>query len=308
MIREVFRTDPMGVTWIDVTAPTPEELLGLAAEHGLHAMSVEDTLDPEHLPKYERIDGGVFTILRAYGPDREGMAMQDLTRKIAIFQRDDLVITVHRRELPAIDALEQHIRRDHAEDRCSPTCLTIALIHEVLSSYEGAFQEAEETLAAFEGAVFQAGERSAYRLKSIYRLKGRVSLLRRLLWLTIGVVREMMGARERATPIFQDLREAAEGYHFYAEKILDEASNLLSIHLALASHRTNEVVRLLTLFSAFFLPLTFIVGVYGMNFDWMPELRQRWGYPAVLLLMLAVTLVIYVWFRRRGWLRRPPED
>ena len=72
----------------------------------------------------------------------------------------------------------------------------------------------------------------------------------------------------------------------------------------MASHRTNEVMRVLTVFSAFFLPLTFIVGVYGMNFVHMPELGRRWGYPAVLGLMALVCLVIFIWFRRRGWLRR----
>jgi magnesium transporter len=91
--------------------------------------------------------------------------------------------------------------------------------------------------------------------------------------------------------------------HFYADELVDDVNNLLSIQLALASHRTNEVVRVLTVFSVFFLPLTFIVGVYGMNFQYMPELHQRWGYPAVMLGMALVTFAIYVWFRRRGWLR-----
>jgi magnesium transporter len=84
---------------------------------------------------------------------------------------------------------------------------------------------------------------------------------------------------------------------------VDDVNNLLSIQLSLASHRTNEVVRVLTVFSVFFLPLTFIVGVYGMNFQHMPELREHWGYPAVLAGMALVTLAIYFWFRRRGWLR-----
>ena len=91
--------------------------------------------------------------------------------------------------------------------------------------------------------------------------------------------------------------------HFFAEELLEDVNNLLSIQLALASHRTNEVVRILTVFSVFFLPLTFVVGIYGMNFQFMPELRERWGYPAVMGAMGFVTLVILLWFRKRGWLR-----
>ena len=95
-----------------------------------------------------------------------------------------------------------------------------------------------------------------------------------------------------------------ESYHFYADELMEEVNNLLSIHLAMASHRTNEVMRVLTVFSAFFLPLTFIVGIYGMNFDRMPELRSPWGYPIVMLLMVGISWAIFAWFRRRGWLGR----
>jgi magnesium transporter len=90
--------------------------------------------------------------------------------------------------------------------------------------------------------------------------------------------------------------------HFYAEELLDDVNNLLNMHLALAAHRTNEVVKVLTVFSAFFLPLTFLVGVYGMNFAYMPELAHPMGYPAVWLLMIGMSIVIWVWFRRRRWL------
>jgi magnesium transporter len=70
----------------------------------------------------------------------------------------------------------------------------------------------------------------------------------------------------------------------------------------LASQKTNEVMRILTVFSAFFLPLTFIVGVYGMNFQWMPELQVQYGYPAVMVFMALVTLLIFQWFKRKNWL------
>ena len=92
----------------------------------------------------------------------------------------------------------------------------------------------------------------------------------------------------------QDLRENAESMHFYADELLEDVNNLLNMQLALAAHRTNEVVQVLTVFSAFFLPLTFIVGVYGMNFEHMPELPHRLGYPAVWVVMIAVSLAIWV--------------
>jgi magnesium transporter len=114
----------------------------------------------------------------------------------------------------------------------------------------------------------------------------------------------MVPAAGRAATLFRDVQENAESYHFYADELLDDANTLLTVQLSLASHRTSEVMRVLTVFSVFFLPLTFIVGVYGMNFEFMPELREPWGYPAVLALMAAVTFVIYRWFRRRGWLGR----
>jgi magnesium transporter len=120
---------------------------------------------------------------------------------------------------------------------------------------------------------------------------------------TLDAVQKIVPASEPTAPLFQDIRENAESMHAYADELLEEVNSLLSIQLALASHRTNEVVRVLTVFSVFFLPLTFIVGIYGMNFDFMPELRQRWGYPAVMAGMGVVTLAIYLWFRRRGWLR-----
>ena len=94
------------------------------------------------------------------------------------------------------------------------------------------------------------------------------------------------------------------------DELLDEANTLLNVQLALASHRTSEVMRVLTVFSVFFLPLTFIVGVYGMNFDtsrpWnMPELLQPYGYPAVMLFMAALAAGMLYYFRRRGWLSHP---
>ncbi len=76
----------------------------------------------------------------------------------------------------------------------------------------------------------------------------------------------------------------------------------MNIYISFSSQKTNEVMKILTIFSVFFMPITFIVGIYGMNFDYMPELSKRWGYPIVLLIMAVVTVIIYQWFKRKKWL------
>jgi magnesium transporter len=86
------------------------------------------------------------------------------------------------------------------------------------------------------------------------------------------------------------------------EEVYDSINSLMNIYISLSSQRTNEVMRTLTVFTAFFLPLTFIVGVYGMNFHYMPELNHPSGYPMVLGLMLFITLFIWIWFKRKGWM------
>ena len=105
-----------------------------------------------------------------------------------------------------------------------------------------------------------------------------------------------------------EARAHSDSLAMFADGLDDDLDSLVNVQLSLASHRTNEVVRALTVFSAFFLPITFIVGVYGMNFDFMPELRSRFGYPAVLIFMLGIGVGMLIYFRRRGWVGRYRED
>ena len=300
-----YRSENPAFTWIDVYDPALEELLELARRYGLHETSVEDCLDPEHLPKHERIGETTFLILRVFDQQSSERAanVQQLTRKIALFLRHDLAITIHRVDLPLMQDLRRRFAGQGPEATCTPLELLGALVRGALASYEKPLTAAEESVDQFEEGLFRAGTETP-SLPRIHYLKRRVSLMKRMLWHTVGITQRLTPTGERTQPVYQDLRENAESYHFWADELLEEVNNLLGIHVAMASHRTNEVMRVLTVFSAFFLPLTFIVGVYGMNFDWMPELRERWGYPAALGLMAAVSLTIFIWFRRRGWLRR----
>jgi magnesium transporter len=307
-VRTVINSNDPAFIWLDVVNPTREELANIARQYGLHSTSVEDSLDPEHLPKYERIGAVTFIIVRAFdeAATRECSTIQEMTRKVAVFYSTDFLLTIHRTDQPFLAALIEKYQSPPpvgAERRRSflPRVL-IEIINGAIETYEKPLGEAENAIDKFEATVFGEQELSGL-LQRIYTEKRRVTQMRRMLSHTLDVVQRLVPASEPTAPLFQDLRENAESMYAYAEDLVEDVNNLLSIQLALASHRTNEVVRVLTVFSVFFLPLTFIVGIYGMNFDFMPELRQHWGYPAVMGAMGLVTLVIYLWFRRRGWLR-----
>jgi magnesium transporter len=297
-------------TWVDVVNPSPGELGEVARQYHLHSTSVEDSLEPEHLPKYERFGSTTFIIVRAIDsaalPDCS--SVREMTRKVAIFYGPEFLITIHRSEQPFLtEIIDEYVsaspppgtseRRKGFMPR-----LLIDLINAAINTYEKPLTAAEAAIDAFEDTVFGEHEFTPL-LRRIYLEKRRVTQMRRMLSHTRDVVQKLVPASEPTAPLYQDLRENAESMHSYADELVEDVNNLLSIQLALASHRTNEVVRVLTVFSVFFLPLTFIVGVYGMNFKYMPELSERWGYPAVLAGMAVVTVAIYIWFRRRGWLR-----
>jgi magnesium transporter len=309
-IRTIVNSTDPPFAWLDVVHPTVAELTEIARGYGLHQMSVEDSLDPEHLPKYERIGTTTFMIVRAIDAEapKDCSTVHEMTRKVAIFYGTDFLVTIHRTEQPFLTGLKERyesgvvpVGSTERRKGYMPRLL-IEIINGAIETYEKPLERSEAAIDAFEATVFGDQEFSG-TLQNIYAEKRRVTQMRRMLSHTLDAVQKLVPASEPTAPLYQDIRENAESMHSYADELLEEVNSLLSIQLALASHRTNEVVRVLTVFSVFFLPLTFIVGIYGMNFDFMPELRQRWGYPAALAGMGVVTLVIYLWFRRRGWLR-----
>ncbi len=103
-------------------------------------------------------------------------------------------------------------------------------------------------------------------------------------------------------PALKDVKDQHLKILTLYNQILEDVNNLMNLYMSFAAQRTNDVVKILTIFSVFFMPLTFIVGIYGMNFDFMPELRSRWGYPAVLIVMALITVIIYLWFKKNKWL------
>ena len=311
-VRTVLQRTEPPLVWLDVVSPTKDELVELARTYGLQHTAVKDCLDPEHLPKFEQFENHTFAIIRAFDEGSEDTCgtVQELTRKIAIFSGPTFLITIHRTEQRWLAALEARLETDQGA-KAGKEGLQAYLLTQVLNgavdTYLKPMEAIEARIDAFEEVVFTGRDSDARSfaedLRGVHVLKRQITLIKRLLLRTLDVVQRMTPATGRAASLFRDVQENVESSHFYADELLDDVNTVLNVQLALAAHRTGEVMRILTVFSVFFLPLTFVVGVYGMNFDFMPELRSRWGYPAVLAAMGGITLMIYLWFRRRGWLR-----
>lgn len=288
------------VKWIDVCDPTVTEMEQLAKTYCLNQHTVRDCLMPEHLPKYEYDDDNDvhFLILRFYTPasGKQVSSIQELTNKIAIFNTGQVLITIHKSEAPFL----LKIARQEEKKSISDTALLVRITWEALETFDDPANRLSEQLDFHESQVMLKKANHDVT-KSLFYLKRQALLSQKVLMLMQEPINHIrVGEGEES--ILQDMRDQHLKMQTLYGQILEEVNNLLTISMSFSAQRTNEVVRVLTLFSVFFMPLTFIVGIYGMNFDFMPELRQRWGYPAVLVLMAGVTYIIYRWFRRKKWL------
>lgn len=306
MLRTVFRSSTPAFAWLDLVEPSRADLDEIARTYGLTASAVADCLDPEHLPKFEHFDGTSFAILRAHDERADARAdtIQSFTRKVAIFWGAEFLITIHRKDQPYLSTLMQqweHRRATPEESRPLWADLLADLTNAAVQTYERPLEDAETRVDAFEAQLLSKHD-VAEVVRELYQLKRQVTLAKRLLWRTLGVATRYPLPGERSGSLMQDLRENTESMHFYADELVEDVVNLLHMQLSLAAHRTNEVVQVLTIFSAFFLPLTFIVGIYGMNFEHMPELSWTYGYPMALTFIALLCVSLFMLLRRRGWL------
>ncbi len=307
--RQVFISKNHHYQWIDVVYPDRKLLEKLADDFNLHETSVEDCLDPEHLPKIEFIDDIIFIIARAYDDlaTPQSDTVQELTRILAIFIGNDFLLTIHRVDQEFLLRIinEWKNKKESLEeedfDRTNKENLTIDILNHVVLSYEKAIKNADLQVDKFEIRIFST-QSDPTLIQELYFFKRKITVIRKMLRLTQDIVRILRAKLDHTNPAFQDLKDTIDEFLFITDELMEDSNNLINIHISLASHKTNEVVKVLTLFSVFFLPITFIVGVYGMNFKFMPELEHPWGYPLTWLTMIMVVLTIYIWFKRKGWM------
>jgi magnesium transporter len=288
-------------TWIDVESPQPEDFTRLNSEFGLPYLLVQDTLRPEHLPKYEQTDEGHFLMMRNYDPEcaLDSTTVQDLTRKIALFITEDRLITIHRVRLSYIDRVAERCQK--SEFPKTIQSLVHMLTLEVIRSYEKPIQHLQDMHDEFEDDVLS--KNCSLSTVRIYHFRRQLFVVKRLLKQTNDSLYRFKEFWNDEPSMVQDLKENIDQLYFRLDELSDNFEHLFQLQFSLNDQRANEVMRVLTVFSSVLLPLNFIASFYGMNFTHLPGLDSPHALGSITLVMVAVSVGTIVYFRSRGWFR-----
>jgi magnesium transporter len=277
--------------WIDIENPIKEDLEKINKELGLNYYLIKDSLEKGHLPKYEKNYKVEFYIFRAYTSDIKLHIDEvgEMSNKIAFFLYEDKLITIHRAHFNFLQIHEEkHIKINE---------FFLRIVKLMIDTFKKPTIDLSNKISDIERTIFLKDHRKVL-LEELYFIKSQSRILKKVLQITQSVI-EQSSQNFIASFQYQDIKDELLNLLTYNEESVENSNQLMTTYLSISDQKNNEVVRLLTIFSAFFLPLTFIAGVYGMNFKVMPELDWKWGYYFSILLMTAVVIVIYIWFRRK---------
>jgi len=277
--------------WIDICNPNKENLDKIAKDYNLDYFQIKDSLETGHLPKFEKQERYNFLILRAFTakPNDRITNVNELSNKIAFFYSDKKVITIHR---AGFDFLETVTSKSSNTEE-----LVIYFIHKMIQTFEQPSKLLGDKNDEIEKTIFLK-DYTKFSLEDLYYQKTQTRITKKLLQIMQNVIQQIE-VSEKSKTALQDIKDKLLSLVLGYEEVLENSNNLLNSYLSVNAQKSNDVMKLLTIFSAFFLPLTFVAGIYGMNFENMPELKWQMGYFLILGVMVIIALVIYFWFKRK---------
>ncbi|MFE2874906.1 magnesium and cobalt transport protein CorA [Streptomyces roseus] len=291
--------------WVGMHEPTEEEFERVSREFGLHKLAVEDALTAHQRPKLEVYDDSLFVVLKpvVYDDDTDTVTAGELM----LFIGDSFVVTVRHGEGAPLSAVRHRLEHDPEVLRHGPTAVLYAVSDAVVDHYIEVAAELQVDLEEVEADVFAPQGTDKNTAARIYAFKRQVlefrratnPLLQPMDRLAFG---DVPFVHEHAQPFFRDVADHLTKASEYIEGLDRLLSDALSAHLAQMGVRQNDDMRKISAWAAMAAVPTMVAGIYGMNFDHMPELRQVWGYPAVVLVMVGTCLGLHRLFKTRGWL------
>jgi magnesium transporter len=305
-IEECFPfKDKPTVTWINIDGLHEVDIIEKLGNHfGLHPLLLEDILNTEQRPKLEEFENYVFFVLKMIFSDDNDSEIK--AEQVSLILGPNFVISFQEREGDVFDAVRDRIRKSKGRIRkAGADYLAYALLDSIVDSYFTVLENIGEKIEDTEQQLtINPGTQTLHLIR---KLKNEMIFLRKSIWplreLISGLARLETSLVQKSTTLYiRDVYDHTIQVIDTIESYRDMISGMLDIYLSSISNKMNEVMKVLTIFASIFIPLTFVAGIYGMNFQNMPELGWGWGYFGALGFMALIGIVLVLYFKKKKWL------
>jgi magnesium transporter len=297
--------DTPTVSWINIDGVHDVELIEkLGKGFELHPLILEDILSTGQRPKFEDYEKYIFIVLKMLSYDDESQSVK--VEQVGLILGPNYVISFQERIGDVFEHVRDRIRNAKGRIRkMGADYLAYVLLDAIVDNYFGILERFGEKIESLEDELVESPTEKT--LQQIHSLKREMIALRKSVWplreLISGLQRSESDLIKESTGIYlRDVYDHTIQIIDTIESHRDMVSGMLDIYLSSLSNKMNAVMKVLTIIATLFIPLTFVAGIYGMNFKYMPELEWRWAYPVVWLIMIAVAAVMLFYFRKKKWL------
>jgi magnesium transporter len=301
--------DGDGFVWLGLHEPSPEQLEQLGMVFSLHPLALEDAASARQRPKIERHESDIFLAMRtlAYvdSVDREAGGDVVETGAVMVFLGEYFVITIRHGKHASMAGLRKRLEENPEQLSLGPSAVLHAVTDKVVDDYLAVVDSVQQDLEEIETTVF--APRAGTDIERIYQLKRDIIEMKRTVWPLAAPLRELSERPRRMIhpeirEYFRDVTDHLTRVHEQVASFDELLTSILQAGLARVAVAENEDMRKISAWVAIAAVPTMIAGIYGMNFENMPELQQQWGYPAVLTLMAGICATLFRGFKRNGWL------
>ncbi len=299
-----FRESPT-VTWINIDGIHDVGIVEKIGEKfGIHPLVLEDIVTAGQRPKMEEFEDHLFVVARMLS--FRDSSQEIISEQVSFIVGKGYVITLQERQGDVFDPIRERLRSGKGRIiKQGSDYLAYALIDVIIDNYFTILEKIGDRVETMDDDIVTDPEPDT--LQEIQKIKHEMIFLRRSVW----PMREVVNGMERiesplimkqTRPYLRDLYDHTIQVMDSIDSLRDIVSGLLDIYLSSVSNKMNEVMKVLTIIATIFIPITFIAGIYGMNFEFMPELKFKWAYPSIWGLIIVVSIIMLAYFRKKRWL------
>jgi magnesium transporter len=294
------------LNWVNLVGLHNTDAISKIGQHfKIHPLVLEDVLNTEHRPKAEESEGYLFFTLKMFKKQDTNSDEHDY-EQVSIILGKNYIITFQEKEGDVLDSIREKLADENSKLRKhNIDYLFYRIIDSIVDSYYQMIEDLGDKIETLEDSIYLNANSQHYKMAQ--DLRRELIFLRKSVYPLREAIAKM--TKENSTGLisddtqryFSDVYDHSIHIIETIETYRDLTSGLMDLYMTSVSNKMNEIMKVLTIISTIFIPITFIAGIYGMNFKYMPELNHEWGYPIALILMLGVVVVMLIFFKKRKW-------